>query len=152
MIVSALANEGTQIVVQARQLGLSKPIIGGNGLNSPAIIKNAGQAAEGVIVGAAWNSANDAPENKRFIEAYKAKFANAEPDQFAAQAYAGIYILAEALRIAGPNADRAALRDAMTRVKNVPTVLGPFSFKENRDGDHPPVVQIVKDGKFDILK
>ena len=152
VIVSALANEGTQIVVQARQLGLTKPIIGGNGLNSPAIIKNAGQASEGVIVGAAWNSANDAPENKRFIESYKAKFANAEPDQFAAQAYAGIYILAEALRIAGPNADRATLRDAMTRVKNVPTVLGPFSFKENRDGDHPPVVQIVKDGKFDILK
>lgn len=152
VVVSALANEGTPIVVQARQLGITKPIIGGNGLNSPAVIKNAGQAAEGVIVGAAWNSANDSPENKKFIEAYKAKFANAEPDQFAAQAYAGVYILAEAMRIAGPNVDRATLRDGMTKVKNVPTVLGPFSFKENRDGDHPPVVQVVKSGKFDILK
>ena len=150
MIVSALA-EGAQIATQARQLGIKAPIIGGNGLNSPAFIKNAGAAAEGTIVGAAWNAANDTPENKRFIDAYKKKY-NADPDQFAAQAYSGVYILAEAMKAAGPNVDRKSLRDALEKVKDVKTPLGAFKFTSARDADHPPVIQIVKDGKFDVLK
>ena len=31
------------------------------------------------------------------------------------------------------------------------TVLGKFSFTANRDADHTPVVQIVRDGKFAIF-
>ncbi|HET8631499.1 MAG TPA: ABC transporter substrate-binding protein [Thermomicrobiales bacterium] len=149
--VSALINEATQIVTQARQLGIKATIIGGNGFNSPALIKNAGPAAEGVIVGAAWHAGSDTPQNQEFIKNYKAKF-NADPDQFAAQAYAGVYILADAIKRAGPNVDRSSLRDALTQVKNLPTVLGNFSFLPNRDADYPPVVQIVKDGKFEIFK
>ncbi len=151
IVASALINEATQIVTQARQLGIQSTIIGGNGFNAPALINNAGAAAEGVIVGAAWNSANDIPENKKFIEAYKAKY-NADPDQFAAQAYSGVYIIADAMKAAGPNVDRKTLRDALANVRDVKTPLGPFKFTSGRDADHPPVIQVVKDGKFDILK
>jgi branched-chain amino acid transport system substrate-binding protein len=151
IVISALANEGTLIVKQARDLGFKDALIGGNGLNSPAIIKGAGPAAEGVIVGAAWNSANDTPENQKFIAAYKAKY-NADPDQFAAQAYTGIYIMADALKRAGASADRKALRDALAQTKDLTTVLGKFSFTPQRDADHPPVIQVVKNGKFDVLK
>ncbi|MGN6755503.1 MAG: ABC transporter substrate-binding protein [Thermomicrobiales bacterium] len=151
IVVSALANEGTLIVKQARDLGFKGALIGGNGLNSPAIIKGAGAAAEGVIVGAAWNSANDTPENQKFIAAYKAKY-NADPDQFAAQAYSGVYIMADALKRAGANADRKALRDALAQTKDLTTPLGKFSFTPQRDADHPPVIQVVKNGKFDVLK
>ncbi len=70
LIVSALAAEAVQIIVQARDLGYDGPIIGGNGLNSPAIIDNAGEAAEGVIVGAAWNSVSDNPLSVQFVEAF----------------------------------------------------------------------------------
>lgn len=150
IVLSALA-ESAQIVKQARDLGIAVTIIGGNGLNSPALIKNAGPAAEGVIVGAAWNSANDTPENQKFIQAYKAKY-NADPDQFAAQAYSGVYILANAIKNAGPNPDRKAVRDALAKTKGLPTPLGAFGFKENRDADHAPVIQIVKNGKFDVFK
>jgi branched-chain amino acid transport system substrate-binding protein len=151
IVVSALANEGTLIVKQARDLGFKGALIGGNGLNSPAIIKGAGPAAEGVIVGAAWNSANDTPENQKFIAAYKAKY-NADPDQFAAQAYTGIYIMADALKRAGASADRKALRDALAQTKDLTTPLGKFSFTPQRDAAHPPVIQVVKNGKFDVLK
>ena len=151
IVVSALANEGTLIVKQARDLGFKGALIGGNGLNSPAIIKGAGPAAEGVIVGAAWNSANDTPENQKFIAAYKAKY-NADPDQFAAQAYTGVYIMADALKRAGASADRKALRDALAQTKDLTTPLGKFSFTPQRDADHPPVIQVVKNGKFDVLK
>lgn len=152
IIISALA-EGANIAKQARELGIDNKVtlIGGNGLNSPSYIKNSGPAGEGTIVGAAWNSSNDSAVNQKFIAAYKAKY-NADPDQFSAQAYSGVYILAEALKTAGPNVDRKTLRDALAGVKGLATPLGNFSFLADRNADHPPVVQVVKGGKFEVLK
>ncbi len=37
-------------------------------------------------------------------------------------------------------------------MKDLPTPLGKFSFLPNRDGNHAPAVQVVKDGKFQILQ
>ncbi len=152
IIADALAEEASGIVSQARQLGIPKTvrILGGNGLNSPGLIKNAGQAAEGVIVGAAWNVSSKAPLNVKFVNDYTKKF-NHAPDQFAAQAYAGVYIVYQAAKASGGGADRKALRDALVKTKNIDTVLGKFSFTAGRDADHAIIVQEVKDGKFAVL-
>ncbi len=151
IICSALVEEASGIVSQARQLGIPKSvrIIGGNGFNSPALIKNAGEAAEGVMVGAAWNVTSTSPLNKKFVETYTAKYGN-PPDQFATQAYAGVYIIHEAIKKAG-STDRKAIRDALKGIKDLDTVLGKFSFTEGRDADHLPVVQEVKGGKFVVF-
>jgi branched-chain amino acid transport system substrate-binding protein len=150
IVVSALADEGTAILTQARQAGFSGPIIGGNGFNSPAVIKNAGRAAEGLVVGAAWNQASDVPENKAFLDAYKAAYGS-DPDQFAAQAYAGVEILAAAIEKAG-SADPKAIQGALGTIKDLPTPLGSFSFTSSRDADAPAAIQIVKDGAFQVLE
>lgn len=146
IVVSALLNPAVGITTQARKLGLTQPIIGGNGFNSPAFIQGAGQAAEGVIVGAAWNSASSNPLSQKFIAAYKAKY-NSDPDQFAAQAYTGVYILAQAMKIAG-SSERQAIRDALPKVKDFDTVLGKFNFTDKRDAQHDAVIQVVQGGKF----
>jgi branched-chain amino acid transport system substrate-binding protein len=153
IVCSALVEEASGIVSQARQLGIptSVPIIGGNGFNSPSFIKNAGQAAENVLVGASWFAASTTPLNSHFIEAYTAKYGN-PPDQFAAQAYASVFIVSEALKRAGTTEDRKAVRDALAKIKDFDTVLGKFSFTESRDADHTPVVQVVKGGKFTLLE
>lgn len=152
IIVSALVEEASGIVSQARQLGIpaSTPIIGGNGFNSPSLIKNAGEAAEGVMMGASWNATASSPMNQKFVESFVAKYGN-PPDQFAAQAYAGVHIAYEALKNAGNPEDRKAVRDALARIKDFDTVLGKFSFTEGRDADHTPVVQVVKGGKFVVF-
>jgi len=152
LIVSALVEEASGIVSQARQLGIpaAVPIIGGNGFNSPSLMKNAGKAAENVIVGAAWNAASSNPLNRHFVEAYTARYGS-PPDQFAAQAYAGVYIASEALGRAGSTDNRKAVRDALEQIRALDTVLGKFSFADNRDAKHTPVVQIVKDGKFAVF-
>jgi branched-chain amino acid transport system substrate-binding protein len=150
LVVEALLNPAVGLTVQARQLGINLPIVGGNGFNSPVFIQQAGKAGEGVIVGAAWNSAQPNPKSQAFINAYKAKF-NAEPDQFAAQAYAGVYILAEAIKNAN-STERPAIRDSLAKIQNFDTVLGKFSFTPQRDASHPAVIQIVKNGQFQILQ
>ncbi len=152
IIAAALAEEASGIAIQARQLGIPKTvrIIGGNGLNSPGLIKNAGDAAEGIIVGAAWNITSTAPLNVKFVNDYTKKYKHA-PDQFAAQAYAGVQIAYQAAKASGGGANRKALRDALAKVKNLDTVLGRFSFTEGRDADHAGIVQEVKGGKFVVL-
>jgi branched-chain amino acid transport system substrate-binding protein len=137
---------------QARQLGIPDSVrfIGGNGFNSPKLAQLAGKAAEGAVSGAAWFVSADSPGNQDFVSAYKAKY-NADPDQFAAQAYAGVYILATAIKNAG-SSDPQSIRDAMAKIKDLDTVLGKFSFDANRDPVHLPIVQTVQDGKFVLFK
>ncbi len=79
IIAAALAEEASGIASQARQLGIPKTvrIIGGNGLNSPGLIKNAGDAAEGIIVGAAWNITSTAPLNVKFVNDFTKKYNHA---------------------------------------------------------------------------
>lgn len=159
IVVSALAKPAQTILQQARNdVGIdpSIPIIGGNGFNSPAVVTAAGPAAEGTIVGAAWNPNAEDELSKSFIKAFTDKNGKG-PDQFAAQAYAGVYIVWDAAKRADTGGKslaeaRTAIRDAFKSTTGVATVLGDFSFTDARDANHKPVVQIVKDGKFDILK
>lgn len=152
IIVSALVEEASGIVIQARQLGIpgNIPIIGGNGFNSPSLIKNAGEAAEGVLVGAAWNASSASPINQKFVDSFSKRYGSA-PDQFAAQAYAGVYLAHHAIKNAGAVDNRKAIRDALAQIKDYDTVLGKFSFTEGRDADHQPVVQVVRGAKFVVF-
>lgn len=149
IVVSALIEAAIPLVTQAREMGIDVPIIGGNGFNSPALMEGAGEAAEGVVVGAAWNSASDNPLNQEFIAAYSEEYGS-PPDQFAAQAYAGLNLIDTAVR-AGCSGERDDIKEQLGQLKDVPTVLGDFSITETRDADHPAVVQIVKNGEFAVL-
>lgn len=149
LIVSALASEAVQIIIQARELGYEGPIIGGNGFNSPDIIEQPGEAAEGVVVGAAWNAAADNDLSRMFIENYTEAYGNG-PDQFATQAYTGAWLMATAIRCADAE-DRLAIRNALATIEAFDSPLGSFSFSEDRNPIHDPVVQIVQDGAFTVL-
>lgn len=150
IVVSALGEEAALIMTQARQLGMTMPIIGGNGFNSPKLVELAGRAAEGAISGAAWFIGNARPENQKFVAAYRARY-GIDPDQFAAQAYAGVYLLADAITQAR-EVSPAAIRDALASLRGVATVLGEFSFDDQRNPVHDPVVQTVRDGRFDLFR
>ncbi|TQN43850.1 branched-chain amino acid transport system substrate-binding protein [Blastococcus colisei] len=150
LIVSALIEAAIPLVTQARELGIDVPIIGGNGFNNPRLMADAGEAAEGVVVGAAWNSSSDNPENQAFLEDFQAAY-DAQPDQFAAQAYTGLMLVDQAVR-ANCSADRESIKEALGELENIPTVLGEFSIDENRDAVHPAVVQVVQDGQFAVLE
>jgi branched-chain amino acid transport system substrate-binding protein len=150
LVVSALIENASGIVAQARQLGWTGPIFGGNGFNNPVLMKNAGPAAEGVYVGTAWNRASTDQANQKFLALMKAR--GVDPDQFCAQAYTGVLVVAEAIKQAGMKGGRDDIKAGFAKVKDLPTPLGKFSFLPNRDGDHTPAIQVVKDGKFQILQ
>ena len=83
IVLSASVAEGGPIMVQARQLGVMLPFIGGNGMNSPRVFELAKDNSDNLWVGSPWSVENPAGENKRFIGAFQKAY-DAAPDQFAA--------------------------------------------------------------------
>jgi branched-chain amino acid transport system substrate-binding protein len=163
VVLSALVAEGGPIMVQARQLGLSVPFIGGNGMNSPKIFDLAKGSSDNLWVGSPWSVESPAPENKKFIAAYQ-KAHNGLPDQFAAQAYDAMYIAAQALKKFKLSnkleADRAALRDALPAVQFT-GATGPFKFRQIAGRDGKPagydavqtaIVSVTKGDRYVIQK
>lgn len=147
LFVSAVPEGGTGLLTQARSLGLSQPVIAGNGFNSPLIISGAGPAADGVFVGAAWSDQSSLPASTAFVQEYKARYGS-KPDQFAAQAYAGAYIIANAAKIGGNS--RSGILKGFKNTKDLPTVLGNFNFTQTRDADYSAVLLEVKGGSFTL--
>jgi branched-chain amino acid transport system substrate-binding protein len=152
ILCGALAPAAVPILVQARQLGIPSTVhfLGGNGFNSPAIITGAGKAAEGAIEGTAWYPNSASALNKRFVSAYKAKF-DKMPDQFAAQAFDGVNIVAAAIKAAHTTSSRQAVRAALASLQHVPVVTGSsglFSFTSSRDAGEQGTVQIIQNGRF----
>ena len=150
-------------MVQARQLGLNVPVIGGNGMNSVKVFDLAKGASDGLYVGSPWSASNDSAENVAFMKAFQAKFATA-PDQFAAQSYDAMHVLVQALKATKLGGDlaaeRAALRDALPAVKWT-GATGAFQFRRAMDKAGKPagydaqqtaIVSVTKGGKFVIEK
>jgi branched-chain amino acid transport system substrate-binding protein len=161
IVLSALVAEGSPIMVQARQLGIQLPFIGGNGMNSPRIFELAKNSSDNLWVGSPWSLESPTPENKRFIASYQKAYQEM-PDQFAAQAYDAMYIAAQALKkikLTGKlEADRKALRDALPPTQWT-GATGPFKFRQVNGRDSKPagydaaqtaIVMITKGNRYVI--
>ena len=151
LAVSALYKEAALLLIQARQQGINLPVMGGNGFNDPELIKIAGEAAEGALVGSPWYAGKDDPAVRDFVEEYKKRY-NTVPNQFAAQAYDALGIMAEALETEGAAADRARFRDALAAIKDYQGVTGRFSFDENGNPLMDAMVLQIVGGTYRELK
>ena len=163
IVLSALIAEGAPIMVQARQLGLNVPFIGGNGMNSVKVFDLAKGASDGLWVGSPWSIENRTPENNSFIIAYTKKY-SAPPDQFAAQAYDAMHIATAAMKkikLSGDLAkDRSALQAALPAVKWT-GATGSFAFRRvndksgkpaGYDADQQAIVSTTRGKNYEIEK
>jgi branched-chain amino acid transport system substrate-binding protein len=163
IVLSALVAEGAPAMVQARQLGIAQPFIGGNGMNSPKVFDLAKDNSDNLWVGSPWSIENPAAENKRFIAAYQ-KTQSTLPDQFAAQAYDAMYIVAQALKtikLTGKlESDRSALREVLPAVQFT-GATGAFKFRQVTGKDGRPagydavqtaIVMMTKGNQYVIQK
>jgi branched-chain amino acid transport system substrate-binding protein len=97
VIVSGLAADGGNLVKQLRQLGYKGLIVGGNGLNTSNMFPVCQQYCDGVIIAQAYSPAQPSAANQVFVKEYRAQYKK-DPPQFAAQAYAGVQVMVDALR------------------------------------------------------
>ena len=150
IFVSAQQIEVIKILTQGRELGIPTDIPFISHVLSIDEIRSAGAAAEGAITFTSWVSTADTPGNQAFVQNYTEKY-GMEPSVWAAQPYAAVYILAEAIRNA-QSTDSEAIAAALAEIRDFDTILGKFSFDANGDAIYDPVVLIVKNGRLEVFE
>ena len=137
IFITSLGGIPAKIMVAARNQGWHGQFLGGNGFNTATVYKQAGDAGKGARSASAWYLGNSFPSNADFVKAYQAAYGK-DPDQFGAQGYTAIKVLADAAKRANLTftdlaGDRDKLRAAMETVNLPQTPLGPFQFTSNHD-------------------
>lgn len=156
MITASSGEAAAEMIKELRAGGFEGAILGGNAFNSRLTGELAGEAGKGARSAAAWFEGNTAAENREFVAAYEEAYGEA-PDQFAAQAYSGVMLLAEAaeeadLTYTDRAADRRALADALADVE-VETPLGTISFTPDHDIAQPIyLVELDGQGAFTLIE
>jgi branched-chain amino acid transport system substrate-binding protein len=134
-------------LVQARSMGITVPIMGAEGFDSPKFIELAGKAAEGVLIVTDLDRDSNSETVQKFLKDYKDR-TGIEADMVAASAYDAVAILAKAVENAG-STDTEAIRNALLKIQNVEAVTGLIQgFTGQRNAIKYIVVQKVQNGAF----
>lgn len=134
------------IVKQAREMGITVPMAGGDGWDSAKLPEIAGKAAlENTFFSSLYSPDDTSDLNKDFVAEYKKAY-NTNPDVFAALAYDSALLVAKAIEDAG-SADPAKIGEAMAKIKGFKGVSGEVTFNEQHNPIKSAVIIEHKDGK-----
>ena len=137
-------NDDGLMAKQARQLGFTGPFLGGDGWDSPDLVKIGGDAVNNAYFTNHFSKDDQRPEVQDFVKKYTAKYGQA-PDALAALGYDAMGIILQAIQNAG-STDGAKIRDA---IKNIEYhgVSGVIKFDENRNPIKSAVIIKIENGQ-----
>jgi branched-chain amino acid transport system substrate-binding protein len=150
IFVPGYYNEVGLIARQSRELGITVPLMGGDGWDSPTLTQIGGPAIEGDFFSNHFSTDDTSPVVQGFVKDYRARF-NKDPDAMAALGYDGAAVLLDALKRAG-STDPQKLRDAIAATKNYEGVTGNITINEQRNATKSAKVLTIKDGKFHFVE
>lgn len=137
----------TIIAKQARQLGITQPLLGGDGWDAPELWELGGDALNGSYISNHYSVEDPSPAIQKFVHDYKQHYGNLTPDAHAALAYDAMRLLLDAIQRAG-TADRAKVRDALAGTNTFPGITGMISMDRDRNAVKPAVILKLQDGKY----
>ena len=155
VVMTGYYQESAQLMIEMRKQGIQCPILGSNGFNDPKILDLAGKAMEGAIWASGFFPDNPDPRIRKFVAKIQEKYKK-KPNQFHAQAYDAMWIIAEAIKRAGITEstpeNRTKIRDALARITDFPGVSGAHTFKAGKgDAEKSVFILTLKDGKYALL-
>jgi branched-chain amino acid transport system substrate-binding protein len=135
------------IVKQARELGITAPLMGADGWDSPKLVQLAGaDALNNTFITNHYTSEDPDKNIQKFVTTYKEKFNGESPNAFNALGYDTVYLLADAIERAG-GTDTTKIKEALENTKDFSRITGKITI----DKDHNPIksatVLEYKDGK-----
>lgn len=130
ILCSAYYEEGAQILVQAKQLGINVPVLGEDGWFGPiaAIARDALPNLYFANVAFGPEYADNA-EMQRFITTFEKRFGH-KPNSFAAAGYAAVQLVRHTVTTG--SADSVKIKEALYKT-DLPTVFGPVRYDANGD-------------------
>lgn len=150
LFVPGYYNDIGQIAIQARDLGMTMPLAGGDGWESPKLIEIGGKALEGSFYSNHYHVDDPSPAVRDFVSKFEQRYGS-RPDALAALGYDTARVLADAIRRAGTT-DGPALRDAIANTKDFQGVTGTITLGPDRNPIGKKLVVLeIKDGQT-VLK
>ncbi len=149
LFLSGYFTEVGLIARQARDVGLSVKLLGGDGWDSEELVSGGGEGIVGGYFCNHYNNQEDRPEVKSFLEKWKAKFAGKLPGTtMGALGYDSVMLMADAIKRAETK-DAKGIIAALDNTENFPSVSGAITLKGK--GGNPPkralVVEVTKTGQ-----
>lgn len=134
------------VAKQMRELGFQAQLLGNQAPVNLKTIELGGDAIEGAMNVCLFVPASERPGAREFVDAFRAKYGEA-PDTWAAQAYDGMGILADAVQRGG--ATREGIRSALADLKGYKGITGTISFGSNGDaGFEDTSIVVVNNGAY----
>ena len=146
IFVPGYYGEVALIARQARDLGITVPLLGGDGWVGESLLKVGGDALEGCYFSNHYSEDDTSPVVQEFVKKYKAKYGSV-PDAMAALGYDSAMILADAMKRAGTT-DGPKLRDAIAATKDFKAVTGSITLDEHRNATKAAVILTIENGAF----
>ncbi len=157
LFVPQYYNEVPLIVKQAKELGWDKPIIGSDSWGSGQLMELCGDDCKGYYFSTHYAAAGAKGKTKEFIDGYE-KIYGKTPDDVAALTWDSVNLMLEAVKGAGGlsgdvKKDRAAVKDALAKIKDFPGITGNMTFTPEGDPIKCAVVVKIDDkGQFSFFK
>ncbi len=150
-VIYAAMNPGDDatFVRQAREAGITLPIVGGDAFDNADLVKNAGPGnTVDVYFTTHMALTEDNATVKAFIDAYKAEYGIPPENAFAGLGYDSVNLMAEAMKKASDLSPKA-INDAIFTITSFAGVTGNADFSDRaRAPDKEVTLIAVKDGKF----
>jgi len=134
------------IAKQARSVGITQPMMGGDGWESEDLLKIGGAAVQDCYFSTHASPESRDPRTVKFVAAFKKKY-NAQPNGLSIVAYDSANLMLAAIKKAG-STDRAKIRDALAATKDFPGVSGNITLDANRNVVKQLVILQVKGDAF----
>lgn len=133
------------IARQARELGITGPLFGGDGWDSPKTIEIGGAAVDNTYFSSHYAADDPNPVVQGFIKKFQEKYGT-PPDAMAVLGYDAAQILFDAIRRAGSD-EPSKIRDAMASTQKFKGVSGEISMDANRNAKKRIVVLKIENKK-----
>jgi branched-chain amino acid transport system substrate-binding protein len=144
IFVPGYYNDVGLIAKQARDKGITVPLIGGDGWDSEQLYKIGGTALNGSYFTNHYSPFDTEPRVVKFVNDYKSRY-NSTPDALAATAYDAANIMFDAIK-RSKSLSGQDIRDALAATNAFPGVTGTVTFNQQRDAVKPIVMIEIKDG------
>ena len=151
IFVPGYYTEAALICKQARDLGITVPLFGGDGWEAPQLVEIGGDAVEGCYYSTHYSPENQSPAVVTFIEKFKQRWNGETPDAMAALAYDSAMVLVDAIRRAG-STEGAKIRDALAATKDYAGITGNTTLDANRNATKSAVVVTIRNGQFRFVE
>jgi branched-chain amino acid transport system substrate-binding protein len=146
LFVPGFYTEVGQIAIHARDLGITAPLVGGDGWDSPVVIEIGGQSIDGSYFSDHYFVGDPRPLVQDFVTKIRERH-NKNPEANAALGYDSLYVLVNAIRRAN-GLDRKAIRDQIAATKDHQGVSGTITMGPDRNPIKPVAMIKIENGQM----